>query len=217
MVRFIISLVSVGTLAMLAMSSVMAATPTPQPSQTATVVASPTPGFSPTPMAFDLQVTYDETAVRWHAAPGAASYKLTGKVTAVETAADGPCAQSAGNQVINIPLDATLAAGDVSFPLGLPALPTGEYWTLSIELIDLRAFDAAGTQIAGVRIQQIVEGCAHPSGVPTATPRSIGLPSTGSGRSAHGPGLPFTAVSLAVIGSVLLVGAHSRLRRRVRS
>jgi len=60
-------------------------------------------------------------------------------------------------------------------------LPSGEWWTLNVNLIALTALDARGAEITGTRIQQIVEGCTTPLTSPT--PR-VELPATGN--AGHG-------------------------------
>ena len=121
-------------------------------------------------------MTYDETAVRWPAIPSAARIVLKGKLTAEETAAAGPCLPTVGHQVVTIDLDETLPGDATSRPLALPALPAGEHWTVTANLIDFSALDADGNNLAGTRLMQIVESCGFGA---TATPAFM-LPSTGS-------------------------------------
>lgn len=215
--RILLSLALAVTTFMLGAGAVSAATPTP--TLTSTVTATPTPPTPtatptlpplPTATAIDLAVHLDEQGLSWHAAPGAASYKLTATIGATESGPAGECTPSAGQRFVPIDIDRTFPSTTTSVPLNLPPLAPGDHWTIHFELISLVAVDRQGAQIAGYRSGQIVEACdlGHPQPTP-----AIKLPSTGATASdGHNMRVGF-AFALSVGGLLCFATLYVRSRR----
>lgn len=188
---------------------------TPTPAATATVVATAAPSgtvATPTaaaPVDLRVDVLQDPPRVIWIAAPGAATYQLTGSVLAVKVARSGGCV---GDGALRFDLNETLPAGSTSFTLHLSALPEGERWVVGILPLQVMALDAQGRAIGGSGGGLISDACLGPAASPI-----VGLPGTGAGAtSASGQSRywEIAAIGLMVSAVVAVAGAWGVRERR---
>ena len=170
---------------------------------TPTVAASPQASATPRPYAAtaDLMLKLEGTSISWTPWAAAASYRLTGKLTATEQNASNVCGPTLGRQLVNLDVDETLVATASNFALTIPVLPTGESWLVSASFLEIVALTAANEPVGGSRIIVAAEGCRERAASPA-------LPPTGSGGTNSSVGLStYIASLLAGLSAVLGVGS----------
>lgn len=205
MTVFVMLLLIAGTMFAAQAAGARAATPTPATTRTAVAVATPT---AVPPVDLRVDVLQDPPRVVWVAAPGAATYKLTGSVMAVKVRSFS----CVGDGALRFELNETLSAGTTSFTLHLPALPENERWVVGILPLQVIAFDAQGRAIGGSGGGLISDTCLGPAASPIAA-----LPGTGAGATAtseQSRSWEIAAVVLMVAAFVAVAGACGVRERR---
>jgi hypothetical protein len=159
-----------------------------------------------------LLVQVSGTQITWLAAIGAVSYHLTGEVTATEVSRQGYCVAPQLTDLRRITLDEMVPGTRTSFDLPLPAIPPGDFWSVSADFLEIVGFDAQGRVVGASRSIHVVEGC-QVEATPAVERPGVQLPSTGGGNAGApgGVGHDGWAVAIGLIG-LIVIAAGGRLR-----